>query len=126
VADKPSLSGGFALPFAEQIAFFRQKINLPSEAWDDIRQAAHDRAFIVAGATKADLLDDLCRAVDKAIATGTTLATFRKDFRAIVGQHGWQGWTGEGTPGGFAWRTRVIYETNLRASYAAGRWAQLP
>ena len=29
--------------------------------------AAHDRAFVVAGAMKADLLDDLRRAVDRAI-----------------------------------------------------------
>lgn len=122
---EPSLDGGFELPFAEQIAFFRQKLNLPTERWDDIRHAAHDRAFVVAGVTKADLLADLRQAVDKAISTGTSLETFRKDFRKIVADHGWQGWTGEGTPGGFAWRTKVIYETNLRSSYAAGRWAQL-
>lgn len=122
---EPSLTAGFDRPFQEQVDFFRAKLNLPSEAWDDIWQAAHDRAFVVAGATKADLLDDLRQAVDKAIGQGTSLETFRKDFRAIVGKHGWQGWTGDGTPGGFAWRTRVIYETNLRSSYAAGRWAQL-
>lgn len=121
----PSLTTGFDLPFAEQVAFFRQKLNLPTEAWDDIWQSAHDRAFVVAGAAKVDLLNDLRQAVDKAIATGTTLETFRKDFRKIVSDRGWQGWTGEGTPGGFAWRTRTIYETNLRTSYAAGRWAQL-
>ena len=113
----PSLTAGFDLPFQEQIDFFRAKINMPTEAWDDIWQAAHDRAFVVAGAMKADLLDDLRQAVDKAITTGTTLETFRNDFREIVGKHGWQGWTGEGTPGGFAWRTKVIYETNLRSSY---------
>lgn len=122
---EPSLSAGFDRPFQEQVDFFRQKLNLPTEAWDDIWQAAHDRAFVVAGATKADLLDDLRQAVDKAISQGTTLDTFRRDFRQIVARHGWQGWTGDGTPGGFAWRTRVIYETNLRSSYAAGRWAQL-
>ena len=122
---KPSLTGGFDLPFQEQIDFFRQKLSLPTERWDDIWQGAHDRAFVVAGAMKADLLDDLRQAVDKAISTGTTLETFRKDFRDVVAKHGWQGWTGEGTPGGFAWRTKVIYETNLRTSYAAGRWAQL-
>ena len=27
--------------------------------------------------------------------------------------------------GGRNWRTRVIFETNLRTSYAAGRWQQL-
>ena len=119
------ITAGFAQPFAEQVDFFRAKLNLPTERWDDIRHEAHDRSFVVAGATKADLLADLRAAVDKAIATGTTLETFRKDFRKIVADNGWQGWTGEGTPAGFAWRTRVIYETNLRSSYAAGRWAQL-
>lgn len=117
--------GVFDLSFQEQIRFFRNKLNLPTEAWDDIWQAAHDRAFVVAGAMKADLLQDLREAVTKAIEKGTTLETFRRDFRSIVAKHGWTGWTGEGSKGGEAWRTRVIYETNLRTSYAAGRWAQL-
>ncbi len=125
MADPSNPLGRFDLPFQEQIDFFRQKLNLGTAAWDDIRHAAHDRAFVVAGAMKADLLDDLRRAVDQAIATGTTLQSFRDDFRQIVFNRGWHGWTGEGTTGGFAWRTKVIYETNLRASYAAGREAQL-
>lgn len=123
--DRTRFEAAFALPFVEQIAFFRAKLNLPTGRWDDIWQAAHDRAFVVAGATAADLLDDLRTAIDKAIATGTSLETFRKDFRRIVAERGWTGWTGEGTRAGQAWRTRVIYETNLRTSYAAGRWAQL-
>jgi hypothetical protein len=114
-----------SLSFAEQIAFFRQKVNLGTQRWDDILGAAHDRSFVVAGAAKANLLADLRAAVTKAINQGTTLAEFRKDFDALVARHGWTGWTGEGTAGGRAWRTRIIYETNLRASYAAGRWAQI-
>ena len=125
MADQVNPLGRFDLGFQEQIDFFRQKLNLPTAAWDDIWQAAHDRAFVVAGATKADLLDDLRQAVDKAISTGTTLETFRKDFRQIVFNRGWHGWTGEDRAGGEAWRTKVIYETNLRTSYAAGREAQL-
>lgn len=114
-----------SLSFAEQIAFFRQKVNLGTARWDDLLGAAHDRGFVVAGAAKADLLADLRAAVTKAIEQGTTLAEFRKDFDALVARHGWTGWTGEGTAAGRAWRTRIIYETNLRASYAAGRWAQI-
>lgn len=119
------VQAGFGTPFFEQLEFFRQKLNLPTEHWDDIQRAAHDRAFIVAGAMKADLLDDLQQAVFSRMADGRGLEAFRKDFRAIVGKHGWQGWTGEGSPGGFAWRTQVIYQTNMATSYSAGRYQQL-
>lgn len=117
----------FRRPFPEQLAAFRLRLGnlVPSSAWDDLWQEQHDRAFMVAGATKAELLADLAEAVDKAIAEGTGLEAFRKDFRAIVEKHGWHGWTGEGTAKGEAWRTRVIYRTNLRTSYMAGRYAQL-
>ena len=121
------LAATFRKPFAEQVAAFRLRLaNLvPTSRWDDISHGQHDRAFMVAGALKADLLADLAGAVDKAIAQGTTLEQFQRDFRAIVEKNGWHGWTGEGTAKGEAWRTRVIYRTNLATSYAAGRRAQL-
>lgn len=112
-------------PFAEQLEFFRAKLNLPTERWDDIMRSAHDRAFVVAGAANADLLNDLRRAVDRAIEEGRGLGAFRKDFKEIVKKHGWTGWTGEGSKAGEAWRTRIIYQTNMAVSYAAGRWKQL-
>ena len=115
----------FNQPFEEQLAFFRKKLNLSTKRWDDIKLAAHDKAFIVAGAQGADLLQDLRAAIDKAITQGTGLDEFRKDFAVIVKKHGWTGWTGEGSKGGFAWRTKVIYQTNMATSYAAGRWQQL-
>jgi len=114
-----------SLPFAEQIQFFLNKGDELTDRWTDVWQEAHDRAFMVAGAAEADLLSDLRAAVEKAITQGTTLAEFREDFETIVADRGWTGWTGEGTAAGRAWRTRVIYETNLRSSYAAGRYAQL-
>jgi hypothetical protein len=123
-ADYADEIDGIRQLFQEQIDFFRGKLNLPSEAWDSIQKAAHDRAFIVAGAQKADLLNDLRAAVDKAI-TGGSIGQFRKDFAAAVTKSGWSGWTGEGSKAGVAWRTRVIYQTNTASSYAAGRWAQL-
>lgn len=110
-----------SLPFQEQIAFFRRKLGnqLPTNAWTDIWQEAHDHAFVVAGANRASLLSDLAEAVDKAIANGETLQDFRKRFDSIVAKHGWD------YNGGRNWRSRVIYETNLRTSYAAGRYQQL-
>ena len=106
------------LPFEEQIAFFRGKLDLPTRSWTDLWEAEHDKAFVVAGAAQEDLVSDLRAAVDRGIADGQTLATFQRDFDAIVAKHGWS------YVGGRDWRTRVIYGTNLRTSYAAGRYRQ--
>jgi len=118
-------NGRFNKPFNEQVEFFRQKLNIPTERYDDIRAQAHDRAFMVAGAQKADLLDDLIKIVDKSIAEGKSIGWFRKEFNGIVKQRGWEGWTGSDTKAGRDWRTRIIYRTNIASSYAAGRWQQL-
>jgi len=115
---KPKADFG-SLPFDEQTAFFRRKLNLPTRAWTDIYGAEHDRAFVVAGAAKMDLLQDFRGAVDKAITNGETLRDFRKRFDTIVADHGWT------YNGGRNWRSRVIYETNLRTSYMAGRHTQM-
>lgn len=124
-SDMPDFNlDGARLQFQEQIDFFRAKLNLPTQRWDDIRMGAQDRAFMVAGAQKADLLSDLRSAVDKSVG-GESIGQFRKDFAAAVRKSGWTGWTGEGTPAGEAWRTRVIYQTNIATSYAAGRKKQL-
>lgn len=114
-----------SLPFVEQIRFLRRKLNIGTESWTDIFESQHDHAFVVAGAMKQDLLDDLRGAVDRVIAQGITLQDFKKDFLRVVAQNGWSGWTGEDTAKGRAWRARVIYDTNLRTSYAAGRFVQM-
>ena len=107
------------LPFSEAIGFFRQKVDLPTEQWDDLWSGMHSRAFVVAGATKKELLVDLRSAVDKAISEGTTLAEFRKDFDQVVQKHGWN------YKGNRGWRTAMIYDTNLSVAYSAGRYKQM-
>ncbi|MCX8712297.1 hypothetical protein J3U57_06195 [Gilliamella sp. B3464] len=108
-----------SLPFEEQIEFFRRKANVPTNSYADIYNNEHDYAFVVAGANRNALLNDFRAAIDKAISQGTTLEEFRKDFAEIVEKHGWS------YNGGFNWRTRIIYETNLNSAYQAGRYQQL-
>ncbi len=117
--------GTFNLPFQEQIDYLQQKLDVPTQRWDDILNEAHDRAFIVAGAAKADLLNDFHTAINQAVAEGKSIGWFKKEFENIVQKNGWEGWTGSDTKAGRDWRARVIYNTNIRASYAAGRYAQL-
>lgn len=112
-------------PFREQSEFFRRKLALPSKNWDDLLRDEHDAGFIVAGAMKADLVADLKAAVQKVIDEGGSIGAFRKDFDRIVKARGWEGWTGSDSKVGISWRTRVIYNTNLRASFSAGRYAQM-
>ena len=111
--------GDGRLEFRERIDFFRSKLSLPTRTWTDIWQEQHDVAFVVAGAARDALLSDLREAVDAAVVDGETLRQFRGRFDAIVAKHGWN------YNGGRDWRTRVIYDTNLATSYAAGRWRQL-
>ncbi|HEC90324.1 MAG TPA: hypothetical protein ENI55_01520 [Alphaproteobacteria bacterium] len=107
------------LPFKEAIDLYRSKVRLPTRRWTDLWQGMHARAFVIAGATKDALIADFQSAVQKAIEKGTTLAEFRKDFDRIVAAHGW---SYRGTRG---WRSRVIFNTNVRMAHAAGRWAQI-
>ena len=105
--------------FSQAIAYYRQKLNMPSATWREVWAEAHNRAFMVAGAMSDDLLNDLRGAVDDAIARGVSLGKFQKEFASIAAKHGWD------YTGNEAWRARVIYDTNMRQSYNAGREAQM-
>jgi len=107
------------LPFKEGIDFFQQKVNLPTQAWTDIWEGMHSRAFVVAGAMRDELLTDFRRSIDKALAAGTSLDDFRKDFDRIVAKHGWD------YNGGQGWRSKVIFETNIQQAYNTGREQQI-
>lgn len=107
------------LPFKEAIAFFRQKVNIPTRRWDDLWKDMHARGFMIAGAQRDALLADFRGAIDKALESGGTLESFRKDFDRIVATHGWS------YNGSRGWRSRVIFETNLRTAHQAGRHAQM-
>lgn len=109
----------FDLPFEEAIAFFRQKVSLPTERWTDIWEGMHSRAFVVAGAKQGGLLSDLRAAIDDGISKGSTIADFRKAFDQTVSRHGWS------YKGGRGWRTGVIFNTNLRVAYAEGQYEQM-
>lgn len=108
-----------SIQFKEKIDFFRNKLRLPTATWMDIWQEQHAKAFVVAGAMKDELLADFQAAIAKGISGESTLEDFRRDFDAIVKKHGWS------YNGGRNWRSRVIYDTNLRTAYAAGRYQQM-
>jgi uncharacterized protein with gpF-like domain len=109
----------FAVAPGEAIAFLRRKLDIPTRHWTDLWNEMHSAAFVVAGAEREALLADFHQAVLDAIEQGGTLEQFRQDFDAIVAEHGWS------YRGSRNWRSRVIYETNIRMASAAGRWEQI-
>lgn len=107
------------IPSAEAINHLRQKLSITTEHWDDMLKEIHAKAFTVAGATKIALLQDLRAAVDKAVTDDESIGQFRNRFDEIVKTHGWE------FRGQYAWRTRIIYDTNMRTAHMAGKWEQI-
>lgn len=115
---------GFSTPFDAALRFFDGKKSIGTRRWDDLWQAQHDKGFMVAGLAKGQMLQDVRDAVRRAIAEGTTLADFRRDFARTVEANGWP-FRADDTKPYRAWRTAVIYRTNLTTSHAAGRYEQM-
>lgn len=106
-------------PFTEGIEYFNDKAPLPTNGWQDVYGPQHDRAFMVAGANKIAIVEDFATAIQVAMENGETLEEFRGRFDDIVTRHGWD------YKGSRGWRSRLIYETNIRQSYNAGRERQM-
>lgn len=107
-----------SVPFQEAIDHFRSKLNMPTRRYDAMLGEIHAKAFTVAGAINVDLLTDIRESLDQAISNGTTITDFRKQFDETVQKHGWS------YKGKRGWRTRVIFDNNLRTAHMAGRWQQ--
>ncbi|UJX43044.1 minor capsid protein [Desulfovibrio sp. JY] len=124
------------LPPEEAIAYFKAKGFNQVESWDwrDMWQAEHATAFTVAKTAGFDVLKDIQAATDAAISQGLTLKQFSAQLTPILQAKGWWGkmekadpLTGEvkdvqlGSPR----RLKIIYDTNMRMSQAAGEWARI-
>lgn len=109
----------FGVRFTEAVDYLRGKLPEGTLRSDDLVGPVHSKVFAVAGAVKADLLRDLQDSLVAAKADGRTITDFRKDFDKAVAEHGW---TYKGKRG---WRTRVIFDNNMRSAAMAGRWAQI-
>lgn len=118
---------------ADAIEAFRRRELLTSFAWQDVWQEEHARAFTVAKLLRMDLLKFVRDELDKAVAEGTSLTDFVRALRPRLAEAGWWGTrevidpdTGQVARTTFDLsRLRLIYDVNLRQSYAAGRWERI-
>ncbi len=75
-----------------------------------------------------DILTEIRAAMDKAIADGESLTTFRNRLEPTLRAKGWWGKKivdGKPVQLGSPHRLRIIYDTNLRTAYARGKWERI-
>ena len=114
-------------------AFERRKLLQPSFRWQDVWQEEHSRAFAVAGVQRLDVLQVFQDALDAKLGGGTSLAEFAKAVRPQLAAKGFWGdvevtdpQTGETRITRFDdRRLALIYDVNVRQSYASGQWARI-
>lgn len=127
----------FDLKPAQAIEYLRGKGYAVSWNWYDTWREAHAKAFTVAKATRADILQDIREMVDKALDDGITFQQFKKELSPRLKAKGWWGKVRAGdVPGGAPdgvdpdkivqlgspRRLKTIFSANTRTAYAAGRY----
>ncbi|WP_420011269.1 phage minor head protein [Tateyamaria sp.] len=121
----------------EALEYFRSKGFAPPDSRFSYRDwwgASHARGFVVAKAMQDDILQDIRGALDQALSEGRTMEQFRDEIEPVLRRKGWWGrrtltdpLTGETrvVQLGSARRLQVIFDTNMRTAYAAGRWVRI-
>jgi SPP1 gp7 family putative phage head morphogenesis protein len=129
----PRLSLGAAEPADAIAAFAARGLLQPSFRWQDVWEQEHASRFAVAGVAQLDVLRLFQEALQQPLQQGKSLADFAKEVKPKLVAKGWWGdveitdpKTGELRTTRFDdARLQLIYDVNLRQSYAAGRWANM-
>lgn len=127
------LAACFGLPPKRVIAYLEAKGFTVSWDWEEVWQEAHAQAFTVAKLTRLDVLEDVRRTLETALAEGKTGQWFEKELTPVLQAKGWWGKNESVDPHtgkvievqqGSPWRLETIYRTNMSTLYSAGRWAE--
>jgi SPP1 gp7 family putative phage head morphogenesis protein len=129
--DIADLTTIFRLPPAAAVAYLKAKGVAVTWGFQEMLDAAHQRAFTAAGILKVDALEairaSLVQAMEKGIPYRAWVKTIVPELekRGLLGRYKLLNpETGEIktlTP----WRLLTIYETNLQSAFMAGRYAQM-
>jgi hypothetical protein len=110
----------------EAIEFLSRKENINTDRWDDLKWGEFSHAFTVAHSVDGDVSDKIHGLINKAMANGESFGTFRKGMLEMMGKEGWYGGAGhtKDEKAYINWRLRVIYDTNMKTAFEAGRYRQ--
>jgi SPP1 gp7 family putative phage head morphogenesis protein len=105
------------LTMEEAVQYWKGKVRVSKEEWDQLPAEARTKAFFVAGLLSEQMQADVFGALQKALEDGTTFAQFKKDVRGTLEA---AGWTAESM-----WKLRTIFVTNMLTAYSVGRYKQM-
>ncbi|SEK34042.1 Phage Mu protein F like protein [Roseovarius azorensis] len=121
----------------DALSFFRAKgLAAPNRRFDhrDVWRNEHASNFVVAKAMRIEVLELIRAELDRALADGGTLRTFSEALEPQLKKLGWWGQGSERDPLtgelknvqlGSRRRLKVIFNANMRAAHAAGKWARI-
>lgn len=104
--------------FDEAVSWFRKRVSIPKAIFSALRAESRRKAFTIANVAKLDLVHQAWKALDSAIAKGTTLEDFKKEVGPAL-RAAWAGSVDDP-----AWRLETIFRTNVQHAYSAGRYRQ--
>lgn len=102
------------LSFEEAIKWFREKISIPTETWDQINAEAREKAFTVAGITRANMLEDARMLVERQLTEGNSFDDFTTQWKKLISSKGWSPKGNENR------RIYLVADTNTRKAFSAG------
>lgn len=124
---------GVVEPQAAIAAFEKRGLLQPSFRWQEVWGPEHTRAFAVAGVSRLDVLQIFKDEIEAAVRDGHSLADFRQAIVPRLTAKGFWGdvevtdpVTGERRISRFDnRRLGLIFDVNLRQSYAEGSWTAM-
>ncbi len=104
-------------PPKEAYTFWKDKVPMGRKAFNALSEEDRVRAFIVGGMAKGDMLTAMYQSIDKALAGGQGLKSWKKEIRTLFNEKGWNQLR--------SWRLDNIYRTNIQTAYSVGRYRQM-
>lgn len=124
----------FDVPPEVAIAYFQSKGLRPTFSYADMLGEAHDQAFTVAKMMDVELLGQVRKSLDDALANGESFAEWKRNLQPTLEKAGWWGRQPVIDPltGGLVdaqlgspWRLETIFRTNMQTAYAVGQWDEI-
>jgi SPP1 gp7 family putative phage head morphogenesis protein len=104
-------------PPSDAYKFWQDKVPMGKAEFNKLAEDERVKAFVISGMAKGDQLTAMHRSIDNALATGQSMAAWKKDVAKMFAENGWEPMAG--------FRLDTIFRTNIQTAYSVGRYGQM-